>query len=57
MSDGRQVIGIAVWGQEAIIDDRTIDVHVDRLRKALLAASSTDPITTLRGAGYLFDPT
>ena len=53
---GRQDILNALWGQEAIIDERTIDVHVGRLRKALLAAWRSDPITTLRGAGYRFDP-
>jgi two-component system, OmpR family, phosphate regulon response regulator PhoB len=52
----RQDILNAVWGQEAIIDERTIDVQVGRLRKALLTAWRTDPITTLRGAGYRFDP-
>jgi two-component system, OmpR family, phosphate regulon response regulator PhoB len=54
---GRQAILNAVWGQEVLIDERTIDVHVGRLRKALLAAwGRSDPITTLRGAGYRFDP-
>jgi two-component system phosphate regulon response regulator PhoB len=53
---GRQDILNGVWGQEVIIDERTIDVHVGRLRKALLSAWRSDPITTLRGAGYRFDP-
>jgi two-component system, OmpR family, phosphate regulon response regulator PhoB len=53
---GRQDILNAVWGQEVIIDERTIDVHIGRLRKALLSAWRSDPITTLRGAGYRFDP-
>ena len=52
----RQDILNAVWGQDAIIEERTIDVQVGRLRKALLTAWRTDPITTLRGAGYRFDP-
>jgi two-component system, OmpR family, phosphate regulon response regulator PhoB len=52
----RQDILNALWGQEVIIDERTIDVHVGRLRKALLSAWASDPITTLRGAGYRFDP-
>jgi two-component system phosphate regulon response regulator PhoB len=41
-----------VWGHDVYIDDRTVDVHIGRLRKALLAAWSTDPIRTVRGAGY-----
>jgi two-component system, OmpR family, phosphate regulon response regulator PhoB len=52
----RQEILNAVWGQEATIDERTVDVHVGRLRKALLSGWKSDPITTLRGAGYRFDP-
>jgi two-component system, OmpR family, phosphate regulon response regulator PhoB len=46
----------AVWGHEGLVDERTIDVHVGRLRKALLTAWKTDPITTLRGVGYRYDP-
>jgi two-component system, OmpR family, phosphate regulon response regulator PhoB len=53
---GRQEILLAVWGQHGAIDARTIDVHVGRLRKALLNAWRSDPITTIRGAGYRFDP-
>jgi two-component system phosphate regulon response regulator PhoB len=30
-------------------------VHVGRLRKALIRGSETDPIRTVRGAGYVFD--
>jgi two-component system phosphate regulon response regulator PhoB len=41
-----------VWGDDVYIDDRTVDVHIGRLRKALLAAWDTDPIRTVRGAGY-----
>jgi two-component system, OmpR family, phosphate regulon response regulator PhoB len=52
----RQDILLAVWGQHGAIDARTIDVHVGRLRKALLAAWRSDPITTIRGTGYRFDP-
>jgi two-component system, OmpR family, phosphate regulon response regulator PhoB len=53
---GRQDILNSVWGQEALIHERTIDVHVWRLRQALLTAGRSDPITTLRGTGYRFDP-
>lgn len=41
-----------VWGNSAEIDERTIDVHVGRLRKALIRGSEEDPIRTVRGAGY-----
>lgn len=38
-----------VWGNEVYIDERTVDVHVGRLRKALLHGWHTDPIRTVRG--------
>ena len=41
-----------VWGNTAEIDDRTIDVHIGRLRKTLMRGSENDPIRTVRGAGY-----
>ncbi|MEA2985713.1 MAG: two-component system, OmpR family, phosphate regulon response regulator PhoB [Alphaproteobacteria bacterium] len=41
-----------VWGNEIYIDERTVDVHVGRLRKALNHGHSADPIRTVRGAGY-----
>ena len=44
-----------VWGQYADVDDRTVDVYVGRLRKALAVANEFDPIRTVRGAGYVFD--
>jgi two-component system phosphate regulon response regulator PhoB len=44
-----------VWGNEVYIDERTVDVHVGRLRKALSPGRQTDPIRTVRGAGYSFD--
>jgi two-component system phosphate regulon response regulator PhoB len=34
------------------IDERTVDVHVGRLRKALNRGRAVDPIRTVRGAGY-----
>jgi len=42
-----------VWSNTAEIDERTIDVHIGRLRKALIAGSESDPIRTVRGAGYV----
>ena len=47
----------SVWGLSAEIDERTVDVHVGRLRKALLNQGEKDPIRTVRGAGYSFDET
>ena len=47
----------AVWGASAEIDERTVDVHVGRLRKALVRGREKDPIRTVRGAGYSFDET
>jgi two-component system phosphate regulon response regulator PhoB len=46
-----------VWGRDAEIDDRTVDVHVGRLRKVLSRGEEQDPIRTVRGAGYAFDET
>lgn len=47
----------SVWGLSAEIDERTVDVHVGRLRKALVRGRERDPIRTVRGAGYSFDET
>jgi two-component system phosphate regulon response regulator PhoB len=44
-----------VWGSEIYIDERTVDVHVGRLRKALNLGHGSDPIRTVRGAGYALD--
>ena len=47
----------SLWGMSAEIDERTVDVHVGRLRKALASDDERDPIRTVRGAGYSFDET
>ena len=44
-----------VWGSDVYIDERTVDVHVGRLRKALNRGHAVDPIRTVRGAGYALD--
>jgi two-component system phosphate regulon response regulator PhoB len=44
-----------VWGNEVYIDERTVDVHVGRLRKALNRGRAVDPIRTVRGSGYSID--
>ncbi len=46
-----------VWGLAVEIDERTVDVHVGRLRKALSRGRERDPIRTVRGSGYSFDET
>jgi two-component system phosphate regulon response regulator PhoB len=43
----------SVWGRDVFVDERTVDVHVGRLRKAL--GRGRDPIRTVRGSGYSFD--
>ncbi len=43
-----------VWGRDAYVDERTVDVHVGRLRKALIRGKERDPIRTVRGSGYVF---
>ena len=43
-----------VWGHDAYLDERTVDVHIGRLRKALIRGKERDPIRTVRGAGYVF---
>ncbi|UWF66548.1 MULTISPECIES: phosphate regulon transcriptional regulator PhoB [unclassified Brucella] len=43
-----------VWGPDIYVDDRTVDVHVGRLRKAINVGRAADPIRTVRGAGYSF---
>lgn len=44
-----------VWGMDVYVDERTVDVHVGRLRKAINRARDRDPIRTVRGSGYAFD--
>lgn len=41
-----------VWGRDIYVDTRTVDVHIGRLRKALMGAGGSDPLRTVRGAGY-----
>jgi len=44
-----------VWGRLADVDERTVDVHIGRLRKKLSKGKERDPIRTVRGAGYAID--
>ncbi|MFT5787616.1 MAG: two-component system phosphate regulon response regulator PhoB [Ascidiaceihabitans sp.] len=41
-----------VWGRDIYVDTRTVDVHIGRLRKALMQHDGDDVIRTVRGAGY-----
>ena len=43
-----------VWGANVYVEERTVDVHVRRLRKALAEEAADDYIQTVRGAGYRF---
>jgi two-component system phosphate regulon response regulator PhoB len=45
----------AVWGRDSVIEARTIDVHIRRLRKAINVNGSKDVIRTVRSAGYALD--
>jgi two-component system phosphate regulon response regulator PhoB len=42
----------SVWGHDVYVDERTVDVHIGRLRKAINRGRDRDPIRTVRGAGY-----
>ena len=44
-----------VWGPDIHVEDRTVDVHIGRLRKALKADGGSDLIRTVRGSGYAID--
>ena len=41
-----------VWGDHTFIEERTVDVHILRLRKALAASQAEELVQTVRGAGY-----
>lgn len=43
-----------VWGRDSYVEDRTVDVHVLRLRKLLKPYNFHNLIQTVRGAGYRF---
>lgn len=44
-----------VWGRGVYVEERTVDVHIRRLRRALNAHGRKDLIRTVRGAGYALD--
>lgn len=51
----REQILDSVWGADAFIELRTVDVHIRRLRKALNTGGAPDLIRTVRAAGYALD--
>jgi two-component system phosphate regulon response regulator PhoB len=44
-----------IWGKSKDVDERTVDVHIGRLRKILNEQGERDPIRTVRAAGYAVD--
>ena len=46
-----------VWGRDIYVEERTVDVHIRRLRKALNENDRPDIIRTIRGGGYSLDET
>lgn len=44
----------SVWGQQVVVEERTVDVHIRRLRKALADYSVENYVQTVRGSGYRF---
>jgi len=45
----------AVWGRDAEVEERTVDVHIRRLRLAMNIDNGEDIIRTVRSAGYAFE--
>lgn len=43
-----------VWGDHVFVEERTVDVHIRRLRQALLASGHDRHVETVRGSGYRF---
>jgi two-component system phosphate regulon response regulator PhoB len=41
-----------VWGDHVFVEDRTVDVHIRRLRKALETVNKDGLVQTVRGSGY-----
>lgn len=41
-----------VWGSDVYVEARTVDVHIGRLRKAMMSQGGDNPIRTVRSAGY-----
>ena len=52
---GREQLLDHVWGQEADIEPRTVDVHIRRLRMAMNQSGAPNLIRTIRSAGYALE--
>jgi len=50
----RQQLLDAIWGDHIFVDERTVDVHIRRLRKALEPVALDDLVETVHGTGYRF---
>ena len=46
-----------VWGDHVFVEERTVDVHIRRLRKALSRSAHHAFVQTIRGSGYRFSRT
>ena len=51
----REEIIDEIWGADAAVELRTVDVHVRRVREAITRQGDPDVIRTVRAAGYVFD--
>lgn len=51
---GRNQLLDNVWGEQVYVEDRTVDVHIRRLRKVLEVYDCDHYIATVRGVGYRF---
>ena len=45
-----------IWGGNVYVEERTVDVHIRRLRKALEPSRLEEMVQTVRGSGYRFSP-
>lgn len=45
-----------IWGDHVFVEERTVDVHIRRLRQALEPAGMDGLVQTVRGSGYRFSP-
>jgi two-component system phosphate regulon response regulator PhoB len=50
----RQQLLDEVWGDHVIVEERTVDVHIRRLRQALEPSGFDSLVETVRGTGYRF---
>jgi two-component system phosphate regulon response regulator PhoB len=50
----RTQLRVLLWGRKACVDERTVDVHVLRLRKALRPFGAHTTVQTVRSVGYRF---